>query len=71
MFVHCQRGADRTGTATAVYRICVEGWSREDAIDEMVNGGYAFEPRFSHLKKYLRSFKIEAVLPASVTTPAR
>jgi protein tyrosine phosphatase (PTP) superfamily phosphohydrolase (DUF442 family) len=70
VFVHCQRGADRTGTAVAVYRICVEGWSREDAIEELANGGYAFEPRFGHLKKYLRSFKIEAVVPARLTPPA-
>jgi protein tyrosine phosphatase (PTP) superfamily phosphohydrolase (DUF442 family) len=65
VFVHCQRGADRTGTATAVYRVCVEGWSREDAIDEMVNGGYAFEPRFVQLKKYLRGFDPKALLPAA------
>jgi protein tyrosine/serine phosphatase len=42
VFVHCRRGSDRTGTAVAVYRICVEGWSREAAIDEMVNGGFRF-----------------------------
>lgn len=65
VFVHCQRGADRTGTVTAVYRICVEGWSREDAIDELANGGYAFEPRFSHLKKYLRTFAVSAVMPVA------
>jgi protein tyrosine/serine phosphatase len=68
VFVHCQRGADRTGTAAAVYRICVEDWSREDAIDEMVNGGYAFEPRFSHLLSYLRTFKREAVEPNGLVT---
>jgi len=61
--VHCQRGADRTGTATAVYRICVEGWTREEAIDEMVNGGYAFDPRFRHLTKYLQTFEPRALLP--------
>jgi protein tyrosine phosphatase (PTP) superfamily phosphohydrolase (DUF442 family) len=70
VFVHCQRGADRTGTAVAVYRICVEGWSREDAIEELANGGYAFEPRFGHLKRYLRSFKVEGVLPANLPIPA-
>ncbi len=37
VFVHCLRGADRTGTAVAAYRICVEGWAREEAIDEMAN----------------------------------
>ncbi len=68
---HCQRGADRTGTATAVYRICVEGWSREEAIEEMVNGGFAFERRFGHLKKYLRAFDERAVcgMPVAPVAP--
>ncbi len=39
---HCRQGADRTGMMCAVYRIEVQGWSKEDAIDEMVNGGYGF-----------------------------
>ncbi len=71
VFVHCQRGADRTGTATAVYRIAVEGWSREEAIEEMVKGGYAFEPRFSHLTKYIRSFRIDSVLPVKAQPPGQ
>ncbi len=71
VFVHCQRGADRTGTATAVYRIAVEGWSREEAIEEMVKGGYAFEPRFSHLTKYVRSFRIDSVLPVKAQPPGQ
>ncbi len=28
VYVHCLRGADRTGTAVAVYRICVQGWTK-------------------------------------------
>ncbi len=67
VYLHCQRGADRTGTATAVYRICVEGWGREEAIDEMVHGGYAFEPRFLHLTHYLRGFDAAGVCPAPTT----
>ena len=69
VFLHCKRGADRTGTAVAVYRICVEGWSREAAIDEMKNGGYRFNPRFTHLEDYLRSFDAPA-LKAGLPKPA-
>jgi protein tyrosine/serine phosphatase len=68
VFVHCLRGADRTGTAVAAYRICAEGWSREDAIDEMANGGFEFNPRFGHLVDYLREFDVVA-LSASLKTP--
>lgn len=59
--MHCLRGADRSGTAVAVYRICAEGWSREDAIDEMVSGGFDFNSRFGHLVAYLRSLDVGAL----------
>ncbi len=68
VFVHCQRGADRTGAAVAVYRACVEGWSRDEAIDEMVNGGYHFAKSFSYLAGYVRSVDCAAVMPRA---PAR
>ncbi len=31
IFVHCQRGADRTGTVIAVYRIAHDGWTAKRA----------------------------------------
>jgi protein tyrosine/serine phosphatase len=35
IFVHCQRGADRTGTMIAAYRVVVEHESVSDAVSEM------------------------------------
>ncbi len=34
VFLHCKRGADRTGTVTAIYRIKYEDWAAKDANDE-------------------------------------
>lgn len=34
VFVHCRRGADRTGTLIAMYRIARQGWSAQAAYDE-------------------------------------
>jgi protein tyrosine phosphatase (PTP) superfamily phosphohydrolase (DUF442 family) len=34
VFVHCRRGADRTGTFVALYRIARQHWSSDDAYDE-------------------------------------
>jgi len=34
VFVHCKRGADRTGTIVAVYRIAHDGWTSEKAKTE-------------------------------------
>lgn len=34
-FVHCHRGAERTGTMIALYRIAFQDWSAEEAYAEM------------------------------------
>jgi uncharacterized protein (TIGR01244 family) len=41
VFVHCQRGADRTGVIIAVYRILRDRWSAELSIDEAKRFGMA------------------------------
>lgn len=58
---HCQHGADRTGTMAAMVRIVFEGWSREDAIDELVNGGYGFHRLWSNIPNYLMAVDIEKI----------
>jgi tyrosine-protein phosphatase SIW14 len=42
VFVHCSRGADRTGTIIAVYRIEHDGWSSEKAKAEAKSFGLGF-----------------------------
>jgi tyrosine-protein phosphatase SIW14 len=34
VFVHCKRGADRTGTAIACYRIAHDHWTNQQALEE-------------------------------------
>ncbi len=34
VFIHCRRGADRTGTAIACYRIAHDRWTNQQALDE-------------------------------------
>ena len=41
VFVHCQRGADRTGVVIAAYRISHEKWTDEQAITEAKRFGLA------------------------------
>ena len=54
VLVHCQHGADRTGTMCAMYRIMREGWNVEDAIDEMCNGGYGYHSIWLNLPRFIR-----------------
>jgi protein tyrosine phosphatase (PTP) superfamily phosphohydrolase (DUF442 family) len=57
VFVHCQRGADRTGMMCAMYRIVVCGWTKPEAIDEMKNGGFDFNPAW-HLVSFIEKADI-------------
>jgi protein tyrosine/serine phosphatase len=40
VYVHCNRGSDRTGIVAAAYRIRYDGWTVEDAFEEMKKYGY-------------------------------
>ena len=61
VFVHCRRGIDRTGTMVAIYRIAVQGWSREDAIREMTEGGFGYDGKFPNLIRYLQRVDIATI----------
>lgn len=55
VFVHCRRGAERTGVMVAAYRMAIQEWTPEQALEEMEE----FKFRgfwFRHLKKYVRAF---------------
>jgi uncharacterized protein (TIGR01244 family) len=34
IFIHCKRGADRTGTVVACYRIAHQNWTNDEALSE-------------------------------------
>jgi protein tyrosine phosphatase (PTP) superfamily phosphohydrolase (DUF442 family) len=57
-FVHCQRGADRTGMMCAMYRIVVCGWTKPEALDEMKNGGFDFNPAWHDLVNFIEKADI-------------
>ncbi|MGH7784650.1 MAG: fused DSP-PTPase phosphatase/NAD kinase-like protein, partial [Candidatus Binatia bacterium] len=42
VFVHCQRGADRTGTVIAIYRITHDSWTAKQANDEAEKFGFGW-----------------------------
>jgi protein tyrosine phosphatase (PTP) superfamily phosphohydrolase (DUF442 family) len=60
-FVHCQRGADRTGTMCAIYRVAEQGWSKDEAIEEMTKGGFGFYSGWKNLINYIRELDIEEI----------
>ena len=55
VFLHCRRGAERTGVMVALYRIARQGWTAEQAYREMEEHGFrGFW--FHHLKHYVSDF---------------
>lgn len=61
VFFHCQHGADRTGTMCALYRMAIQGWTREEALKEMTEGGFGFHGIWQNLIEYINALDIEAV----------
>ena len=61
VFVHCKRGADRTGTMVAAYRVVVQGWPKEHAILEMTKGGFNYYPGFESLVEYIQNLDTEKI----------
>jgi protein tyrosine/serine phosphatase len=62
--IHCHYGADRTGVMCAMYRIIYQGWTKEEAIDEMVNGGYEFRSQWTNIIHYILSADIDKLKKA-------
>lgn len=54
VFLHCQRGQDRTGMVVALYRISREGWTDQQAIREAEDRGMKFW--HFRMKRYISQF---------------
>lgn len=58
--IHCKYGSDRTGLMCAMYRIIYQKWTRDKAIDEMVNGRYGFHTAwYGNIIEYIQKADIE------------
>jgi protein tyrosine/serine phosphatase len=58
---HCQHGADRTGTMCALYRVLVQGWTKEEALKEMREGGYHFHSVFVNLPRFIEKLDLDSI----------
>jgi protein tyrosine/serine phosphatase len=61
IYVHCKHGSDRTGTMCAIYRIAVDGWSKDDAIKEMTQGNFGFHSIWTNLPRFIKKLDIDAI----------
>lgn len=61
VLLHCLHGADRTGLVTAMYRILYQAWSKEQAMEELIKGGYGYHSMWRNIPKYLKKVNIEKI----------
>jgi protein tyrosine phosphatase (PTP) superfamily phosphohydrolase (DUF442 family) len=61
VLLHCRHGSDRTGLVVAAYRVVFQGWSKEDAKNEMINGGYGFHKVWKNIPKMVDRLDAEAL----------
>jgi protein tyrosine/serine phosphatase len=65
ILIHCWHGSDRTGVIIAAYRVLFNNWSKSDALDEMVNGGYGYHAKFyPELTGLVENLNVERIIKA-------
>jgi tyrosine-protein phosphatase SIW14 len=68
VFVHCKRGADRTGTVIALYRIIHDGWDSKRALSEAKSCGMSVFQRA--MQRYVTEYKTTGTSASAEATAA-
>jgi len=68
VFVHCKRGADRTGMVVAVYRISHDQWDNKKALSEAKSYGMSFFERA--IQSYVMNYRPSVTLATTGTDSA-
>jgi tyrosine-protein phosphatase SIW14 len=61
VLIHCWHGSDRTGTISAFYRIAFLNWPKEDAINELVQGGFGYHSIYKNIPDFIRQADIKVI----------
>jgi len=61
VLIHCWHGSDRTGTISALYRIVFQNWSKEDALDELMHGGFGYHSIYKNIPEFIRQADIKEI----------
>jgi len=68
IFIHCRRGADRTGAMVGFYRVSLQGWEGKEAYREAREIGMRWW--YPAIKRQIRNFPEESPGKSRSDTPA-
>lgn len=69
VYVHCEAGQGRTGTMCAAYRMAVEGWSAQQAVDEAKKYGMKMPCQIHFLEQYGADLQGAPAMTAATPPP--
>lgn len=61
VLIHCKHGQNRTGLFAAMYRIVVQGWSKQEALDELQNAGFGDNEDMQEAIAYINSSHVKRI----------
>jgi len=64
VLMHCKHGSDRAGLMAAMYRVVIQGWSKEDALNEMTLGGFGTSNGFKDGVRYMMRADVDKLRTA-------
>ncbi|WP_017254501.1 dual specificity protein phosphatase family protein [Pseudomonas tolaasii] len=64
VLMHCKHGSDRTGLMAAMYRVVIQGWSKEEALNEMILGGFGSSNGFKDGVRYMMKADVDKLRTA-------
>lgn len=64
VLMHCKHGSDRTGLMAAMYRVVVQGWTKEEALNEMTQGGFGDSTHFKDGIRYMMKADVDKLRTA-------
>lgn len=64
VLMHCKHGSDRTGLMAAMYRVVIQGWTKEEALNEMTQGGFGDSTHFKDGIRYMMQADVDKLRTA-------
>lgn len=61
ILIHCRHGSDRTGAVLAMYRIVFQNYTKEQAIEEMKEGGFGFHKIYRNIVRMIEKADIPQI----------